>query len=172
VNGRPIFGRSQEDRVRYASFLATTNDLHPLCDPTGSRRFLCLQIRKGMLIDNTTPINHAQLYAQVLHELREEKVPYWFSNDEVARIQAANLPYLRTDDMEGILHQCFRLPDQEEEGEWLTCKQVSEALQKVYPTMRRGNATNIRIGQTLKYLGCESKHTFRGATYKLIKVAA
>lgn len=172
VNGRPIFGRSQEDRVRYASFLATTNDLHPLCDPTGSRRFLCLQIRKGMLIDNITPINHAQLYAQVLHELREEKVPYWFSNDEVARIQAANLPYLRTDDMEGILHQCFRLPDQEEEGEWLTCKQVSEALLKVYPTMRRGNATNIRIGQTLKYLGCESKHTKKGAIYRLTEIAA
>jgi len=172
VNGRPIFGRSQEDRVRYASFLATTNDLHPLCDVTGSRRFLCLQIRKGMLIDNTTPINHAQLYAQVLHELREEKVPYWFSNDEVARIQAANLPYLRSDDMEGILHQCFRLPDQEEEGEWLTCKQVSEALLKVYPMMRRGNATNIRIGQTLKYLGCESKRIKTGMLYKLMKTAA
>ncbi len=38
--------------------------------------------------------------------------------------------------------------------------------------MRKGNATNIRIGQTLKYLGCESKHTYKGATYKLIKVAA
>ena len=39
VNGRPIFGKSQDDRPRYASFLATTNDEHPLCDPTGSRLF-------------------------------------------------------------------------------------------------------------------------------------
>ena len=105
VNGRPIYGTSQEDRVRYASFIATTNDQHPLCDSTGSRRFLCLQIRKGLLIDNLTPINHAQLYAQVLHELRVEQVPYWFTNDEVARIQAANMPYLRSDDMEWLLHQ-------------------------------------------------------------------
>jgi hypothetical protein len=74
--------------------------------------------------------------------------------------------------MEGILHQCFRLPAQEEEGEWLTCKQVSEALLKVYPTMRRGNATNIRIGQTLKYLGCESKRNKMGMLYKLMKTAA
>ena len=165
-------GKSQEDRVRYASFLATTNDPHPLCDTTGSRRYLCLKIKKGSLIDNLTPINHAQLYAQVLHELREEKVPYWFSNDEVARIQAANLPFLRTDDMEGILHQCFRLPNGEEEGTWFTCKQVSEALMKVYPSMKRGNATNIRIGQTLKYLGCQMKHTYKGAAYKLVEVAA
>ena len=38
VNGRPIFGKAQADRPRYASFLATTNDEHPLCDHTGSRR--------------------------------------------------------------------------------------------------------------------------------------
>jgi hypothetical protein len=43
---------------------------------------------------------------------------------------------------------------------------------RFHSTMRKGNATNIRIGQTLKYLGCESKHTYKGATYKLIKVAA
>lgn len=172
VNGRPIFGKAQEDRVRYASFLATTNDTHPLCDPTGSRRYLCLMIKKGMLIDNVSPINHAQLYAQVLHELRDEKVPYWFTNDEVARIQAANLPFLRTDDMEGLLQQCFYLPSGEEEGVWLTSKQVIEALLKVYPSMKRGNVTNIRIGQTLRYLGCQMKRNKMGMLYKLTEIAA
>ena len=39
VNGRPIYGASQEDRPRYASFVATTNNRHPLTDVTGSRRF-------------------------------------------------------------------------------------------------------------------------------------
>ena len=39
VNGRPIYGTSQEDRPRYASFVATTNNPHPLTDPTGSRRY-------------------------------------------------------------------------------------------------------------------------------------
>ncbi|MBO4719395.1 MAG: helicase, partial [Prevotella sp.] len=38
VNGRPIFGRTQEDRPRFASFVATTNNRHPLKDVTGSRR--------------------------------------------------------------------------------------------------------------------------------------
>ena len=36
VNGRPIFGRVQEDRLRFASFVATTNNPHPLTDTTGS----------------------------------------------------------------------------------------------------------------------------------------
>ena len=41
VNGRPIYGASQEDRARYASFVATTNNPHPLTDVTGSRRYIC-----------------------------------------------------------------------------------------------------------------------------------
>lgn len=172
VNGRPIFGRAQEDRVRYASFIATTNEPQPLVDNTGSRRYICLRIRKGMLIDNLSPINHLQLFAQVKHELLQDKIPYWFSNDEVARIQTANLPYLHTDDMEGILRQCYRLPDEGEEGEWLTCRQVADNLSKNHPTLKRSNSTNIRIGQTLRYLGCHSKRDMKGMSYKLVALSA
>ena len=87
VNGRPIFGKSQDDRLRFASFLATTNDEHPLCDPTGSRRYICLHIPAGEYIDNSSVINYDQLYAQVMYELCHQQTPYWFTNDEVARIQ-------------------------------------------------------------------------------------
>ena len=51
VNGRPIFGRTQEDRPRFASFVATTNNRHPLKDATGSRRNICILIPDGQLID-------------------------------------------------------------------------------------------------------------------------
>lgn len=172
VNGRPIFGREQQDRKRYASFLATTNDEHPLCDPTGSRRFLCLSIPKGALIDNLTPIDHAQLYAQVMHEIEVDEIPYWFGNDEVARIQKANLPYFKTDDMEGILRLCYRLPEGEEQGEWLTCKEVCRKIASQNTNLKVNNSTRIRIGQTLKYLGCNSKRTARGIEYFLVSVAA
>ena len=108
VNGRPIFGKSQEDRPRYASFLATTNDEHPLCDPTGSRRFICVRIPAGKYIDNGSPIDYVQLYAQVLFELRDQHTPYWFNNDEVDRIQVHNYPFFKMDDMEGMLKHCIR----------------------------------------------------------------
>ena len=48
-----IFGRAQEDRTRFASFVATTNNRHPLKDATGSRRYICILIPDGQLIDNT-----------------------------------------------------------------------------------------------------------------------
>ena len=57
VNGRPIYGASQEDRPRYASFVATTNNPHPLTDVTGSRRYICMTIPEGKYIDNTGEID-------------------------------------------------------------------------------------------------------------------
>ena len=171
VNGRPIFGRAQEDRRRYASFLATTNDEHPLCDPTGSRRYLCLRIRKGSLIDNETPIDYPQLFAQVVYELRESKIPYWFSNDEVARIQQANLPYFKSDDMESMIRQCYQVPESENEGEWIAGNDIVATLRKKFPNLQVTSQTKVRIGQTLRYLGCNCKRQKFGMTYQLAPAA-
>jgi len=75
---------------RMASFIATTNERQPLNDPTGSRRYLCVEVT-GM-IDTDTPINYQQLYAQALWEL-EHKRPYYFSKEEEAAIEAHNRQY-------------------------------------------------------------------------------
>lgn len=168
VNGRPIFGRSQDDRRRYASFLATTNDEHPLCDTTGSRRYICLQIPKGKLIDNSEAINYEQLYAQLLYEINEKQIPYWFTNDEVIRIQQANLPFFKQDDLEDMIKGCFRIPNDEEEGKWMLCKQVYEKLQERYPYFVGDQSIKIKIGNTLKFMGCSSQHTRQGQMYQLI----
>ena len=60
-------------------------------DATGSRRYICLRIPKGQLIDNAGDIDYDQLYAQVLYEIQVLETPYWFNNTEVARIQQLNL---------------------------------------------------------------------------------
>ncbi len=172
VNGRPIFGKVQDDRQRFASFIATTNDQQPLCDPTGSRRYICISIRKGQIIDNLTPINYEQLYAQVVHELQVDGIPYWFSNDDVHRIQQANLQFFHSDDMESMIKLCYSLPQNNEDGEWFTCKEVCQNISKCYPSIKNGNNVKIRIGQTLRYLGCSTKRTHKGTEYKLISIAS
>lgn len=167
VNGRPIFGKSQADRPRYASFLATTNDEHPLCDPTGSRRFICIRIPAGAYIDNASPIDYAQLYAQVMYELKEQSVPYWFTNDMVARIQECNYPYFKTDDMEVMLKACFQAP-QGDGGKWMLVSEIFDSLHRLYPMLISDHRTKIRIGQAMRFLGCDTKRTNRGQAYLLI----
>ena len=172
VNGRPIFGKSQDDRLRFASFLATTNDEHPLCDPTGSRRYICLHIPAGEYIDNSSVINYDQLYAQVMYELCHQQTPYWFTNDEVARIQQKNLPFFKTDDLESMIRNCFRVPEgeEEDEGKWMNCSEIFQVLHEHYPMLMSNLSTKIRIGQSLKLMGCKMKHTKKGQAYQLIKL--
>ena len=172
VNGRPIFGKSQADRRRYASFLATTNDEHPLCDPTGSRRYLCLRVPDGEFIDNNSAINYDQLYAQMVYELRDKKTPYWFTNDEVARIQECNLPFFKVDDLEPMINYCFRMPEEKEEGKWMVSSEVFDVLHLQYPMLVGNMSTKVKIGQTLKFMGCKSKHTKHGQVYQLFALSA
>lgn len=172
VNGRPIFGKAQADRPRYASFLATTNDEHPLCDPTGSRRFICIRIPSGHHIDNASVIYYDQLYAQVVYELRDKKIPYWFSNEEVIRLQERNLAFFKTDDLETMLKTCFRVPEEEEESKWMRCSEIFDVLHVQYPMLIPSIGTKMKIGQTLRFMGCKSKHTKVGQAYQLVLLEA
>ena len=168
VNGRPIYGASQDDRPRYASFVATTNNPHPLSDATGSRRYICLTIPEGQLIDNEGDINYEQLYAQVLHELREVKVPYWFNNIEVQRIQQLNQNFMEEKDIAEILNACIRKPEEGEMAQAMDCKQLLELVQKEYPLVANTRSTKIHIGMAMKESGYELTKRGNRPFYKVV----
>ena len=168
VNGRPIYGASQQDRPRYASFVATTNNPHPLTDATGSRRYICLTIPNGMFIDNTGDIDYEQLYAQIIYEIREQKTPYWFSNDEVARIQMMNNNYMEQKDMAEIVTACFRKPEENETVKPLNSSQMLKLIQAKFPSLKSDHSTRIHLGQAMKELGYERTEWSHVAYYKVV----
>lgn len=172
VNGRPVFGRTQEDRPRFASFVATTNNPHPLSDPTGSRRYICLTIPEGQMIDNEGDIDYAQLYAQVLHELLELKAPYWFNNLEVQRIQQLNQNYMEEKDIAEILNACIRKPDEGEPAQSMDCKQLLEIVQKEYPLVANTRSTKIHIGLAMKEMGFDMTKRGNRPYYKVVPLKA
>ncbi|MCR5819393.1 MAG: DUF3874 domain-containing protein [Bacteroidaceae bacterium] len=165
VNGRPIFGRAQTDRHRYASFLATTNCPHPLNDPTGSRRFLCVHIPSGCLIDNETPIDYEQLYAQLADEVEHRRLRWWFTNDETKAIQEANLPFQRTYSIAEMVNVCFRQPQRGEKVVPLSIGNIISSMQEQYPEIDVTPGIKIQIGATLTRLGFERHRLNSGNCY-------
>ena len=168
VNSRPIFGRTQEDRPRFASFVATTNNRHPLQDSTGSRRYICIQIPDGQLIDNTGEIDYGQLYAQVVYELQELKAPYWFNNEEVARIQQLNQEYMEQKDIAEIIMACFRKPKEDEVVKTMNSTEMLKIIQREYPSVPSTHGTKVSIGTAMKELGFEHKEHSHVAYYKVV----
>ena len=173
VNSRPIFGRTQEDRPRYASFVATTNNPHPLTDPTGSRRYVCIRIPNGHLINNEGDIDYQQLYAQVVYELCELKAPYWFSNDEVARIQQLNQEFMEQKDLGEMFVACFRQPEEGESPKQMNCEQLITEIQKSYLSLANTIGNKVRLGKTIKALGFKYRERAHISYYDVmpIKVA-
>ena len=167
VNGRPIYGRTQDDRLRYASFVATTNNRHPLHDPTGSRRYLCIEISAGRIIDNETPIDYDQLYAQLLAEV-EAGERYWMTEEETRALQRANAPYQSTLDLERIILDCFRQPAEDEPCKPISMTAILDIVMHDYPTVRPLHSTKIQLGHALLNNGFLSKREGPGMLYYAI----
>ena len=172
VNGRPIFGRTQEDRPRFASFVATTNNRHPLKDATGSRRYICILIPDGQMIDNTGDIDYGQLYAQVKYELCELEAPYYYNNDEVARIQQLNQDFMEKKDLCEMFMACFRKPLEGEVVKTMNCDQMIGIMQKDYPTLQNTIGNRVRLGKAISALGFEHKEHSHVAYYRVVLVKA
>ena len=66
---RPPYGKAYENRRRYASFIATTNNHQPLTDPSGSRRFICIEVSDGKSIDFLRPMDYQKVYAHLKYEI-------------------------------------------------------------------------------------------------------
>ena len=165
VNGRPIFGRAQTDRHRYASFMATTNNPRPLNDPTGSRRFICVRIPNGTLIDNGLPIDYEQLYAQLVDEVEQRRLRWWFTASETEAIQEANLPYQHVYSMAEMVSVCFRHPRLGEKVEPMTIGQIMETMQELYPELDMAPKMKALVGATMKRLGFEQRRRSEGNCY-------
>ena len=172
VNGRPIYGASQEDRPRFASFVATTNNPHPLTDATGSRRYICLTIPDGQYIDNSGEIDYGQLYAQVVYELTVAKTPYWFDNSEVARIQELNQNYLEQKDIAEMVEICFRKPHEGEAAKSMNSKMMLKYMQKDYPSVEINHSNRIKVGLAMKSLGYEWTDHSNVPFYKVVPITA
>ena len=172
VNGRPIFGRTQEDRPRFASFVATTNNRHPLKDATGSRRYICILIPDGQMIDNTGDIDYGQLYAQVKYELCELEAPYYYNNDEVARIQQLNQDFMEKKDLCEMFMACFRQPLEGEVVKTMNCDQMIGIMQKDYPTLQNTIGNRVSLGKAISALGFEHKEHSHVAYYRVVPVKA
>ena len=172
VNSRPIYGASQDDRPRYASFVATTNNPHPLTDPTGSRRYICITIPNGQFIDNTGEIDYKQLYAQVVHELEVAHTPYFFGNDEVKRIQELNQEYMQKKDLAEMIEVCFRRPLEGEASKSMNPTMLLTHIQKEYPSVEISHGNKVVVGRAMLALGYEFSDRHNVYFYKVVPLKA
>ena len=158
--------RSYYSRLpRIASFIGTSNQKELLTDRTGSRRFLCVEVKKKI---DCTPPDYTQLYAQLKTELLAGE-RFWFNTEEEKEIQENNRAFYKQSPAQEIFFRCFRLPKDEEAGRMMTATEIFCRLQKKFPSALR-NSNASQMGKMLQAIGVQRTHTRMGNTYCVVPV--
>ena len=152
---------------RLASFIATTNSQQILSDPTGSRRFLCVEVTD--MISND-PIEHKQLYAQLKQEVLSGERDY-LNKEEEKEVQRRNKAYYRQSPLEDVFHACFRHPNSEEKGQWYTAAEMFHMMNKRNASALRGISAK-QLSYRLTTMGFKPKHTLHGNCYHVVQTGS
>ena len=150
---------------RIASFIGISNRKELLTDPTGSRSFICVMVKRPI---DCNGIEHKQIYAQLKAEILSGE-RYWFTKEEEQVLQKNNLSFYRQGPVEDVLRSCYRSVEKGEEGELRSAAEIFQCLKKKNPSAMRG-ANPASLAQILVAVGIERKHTKFGNVYRVVKI--
>ena len=151
---------------RTASFIATSNCKDLLTDPTGSRRFICIE-PEGKI--DCSPIDHNQIYAQLLHELKHG-ARYWYTEEEETEIMQHNTLYNKVSMEQDVFHCIFRAARaNEKEVLLLSAAQLYNEVCKANPAAMRGSTVN-RFTKALVAMNVPKVHVETGNKYRVVGI--
>ena len=167
VKFRPPYGKTIKQYRRYTSFIGTTNQLKPLVDPTGSRRFVCVGVTGNINFEDN--LYHEQLFAQALH-LFQKGERFWLNNEEIDTLIAENEPFQRLNDLVEMIGESFRRPKETEQAKWWSLSDISHLLASRYPSFDPETPFQ-KIGNALNDIqfNFKSKRTTKHMEYWLIE---
>lgn len=165
---RPPYGKAYSEHRRFASFIGTTNEMMPLTDPSGARRFICVTVEGD--VDFRTPIDYPQLYAQLLHEIHNGE-RYWPTREQEQQLIQRNFSYQEVSGLGEMLMSVLQRPTDGEEGQWMSLKEISSLLKKSFKGYKEETGTFRKIGTFLSRpeYRFKSAHKMTGTVY-LVKI--
>ena len=162
---REAYKKNFRQLPRIASFIGTSNRKDLLTDPTGSRRFLCVEVKRKI---DCTNLNINQVYAQLKTELANGE-RYWFTTEEEQEIQENNSPYRQVRPEEELLLSHYRIPMEGEAYEMLSLVEMLNELRSEYASLLRHRDYKL-YGCFLQAAGMERVHTRQGNRYKVVRI--
>lgn len=164
ANLRKPYGNAIREVRRYASFIGTSNRKDLLTDPTGSRRFICIEVTAP--IRTNLSVNYKQLYAQAMDALRRGE-RYWLNDEDEAVLKQFNQEFEQMSPLEQLFH-CYFHPAEPGEGEWLTAIQIMNHLQTKTKD-KLGINKVATFGRALQKLKITCRRSARGTQYYVQK---
>ena len=162
---RRPYGTTEEPRRKYAGFIATTGNLHPMTDAAGAAHLACVEV--GHKIDLDTPLPYEQLYAQLRDEL-EDGADYLLSDDERERMAGQNSPFEEADNLVKMVKLLYANPPKGKKAKAITLDDVIDRLMKEYPYWTPGEHVNQDVGFALQDAGFTRSRIHGRSCYRIV----
>ena len=166
LNVRKAYQKNYRQLSRIASFIGTSNRKDLLTDPTGSRRFLCVEVEQKIDCSN---IDLDQIYAQLKAELAKGK-PYWFTSEEEEEIQQHNAAFYQVRPEEELFRSYFRAPQGCESYEELSLVEILDELRESHAHLLN-KVDYKQFSAVMIASGITRVHTQAGNRYRVARVA-
>lgn len=163
INERPAYGRNVVQYPHIASFCGTGNNQQFLNDPTGTRRWLPVEVSRIDPPDEWF-MNYRGLYGQVKY-LYSIGYPYWFNEEESAQLQLHNRQYEAVNLEQELIEKYYLPANSLDEGTWISTAEIIETIGR----SMKHKMTPVKVGHAMRRLGYHQKKTNTGARYLAVK---
>jgi len=158
------YGKHVEEFRRYASFIATTNETNVLSDPSGSRRFICVNLTAPVNTDYKP--NYEGLYGQAYKMVLNKEMEWWFNAEEVREIMDHNRQNQLTPPAVQYFNEYYLPATDETDGKWLSPTAIYDYLRQIAGAGLKANGVSTfgrylwnmpelqhrRVGSSKQYL--------------------
>ena len=149
IDERAAYAHFHEHRKHIASFCGTGNNAQFLSDPTGNRRWLPFEV-ESIESPREHPFDYTGIYSQA-YALYQQGFQYWFSRDEILRLQLHNSQFEAPKLEHELIDTYFRRPANGEYGEFMP---VARAMQIVGGNIAQ-KLSVFALGRAFKDMGFE-----------------
>lgn len=166
VKIKPPYGKHVEEFPRLASFIATSNMTDILADPSGSRRFLGVELTGP--IDVSVRLNYEQLYAQAMDALDKGEKSY-FDAAQTAIIMESNQQFQQPSIIKQCFLEVFEPTEDENRGKYMSSTAIFNVLKQKFGSSLK-ITTLQKFGRELQNIdGMMKKRTRSGSEYLVVR---
>lgn len=167
IKAKRPYGTHLEELPRKASFIATSNMIDILSDPSGNRRFIGIELTAP--IDTSRVPDHHQLFAQALQLLRNGSRS-WFDKAETEQIMLWNRRYEIQEPADQYFSLCFSVADDplDPSAEWLSTAEIFDVIKQKVGSSLQVN-TLIAFGRKLANMPGMRRRKCETCTRYLVK---
>lgn len=146
---------------RVASFIATCNTMDTLTDPSGSRRFIGVEVTG--YVKPVQDVDYDQLYAQAMEAVRKGE-RFWFTAEEERATMESNREFQRVPLEEQYFLRFYEAGNETEGGKWLSATEILERVSELSGATFSNTSAGL-FGRLLLRNQIARKHTNSGNVY-------